>query len=155
MSLLRNFGHTSPITFEGAGINGKNSEFHAAMGLCNLNFINNILSKRKEQSLFYKEQLKGLNVSTQKINEDAVFNYSYYPVIIQSEELLLKTMDALQKHQVFPRRYFNPSLSDLEYVEKQSCPIAEGIAKRALCLPLYFTLSKEEQDLVCSIMLRV
>ena len=155
MSLLRNFGHTTPATFDGVGINGKNSEFHAAMGLCNLNFIQDILDKRKEQSVLYKEQLKGLNAATQLINKHAVFNYSYYPVIMQSEELLLKTVEVLQQYQIYPRRYFYPSLSNLDYVEKQSCPVSESTAKRALCLPLYFTLSKEEQDMVCRLLLRV
>jgi dTDP-4-amino-4,6-dideoxygalactose transaminase len=155
MSLLRNFGHTSPVTFDGIGINGKNSEFHAAMGLCNLSYINDIMAKRKEQSLVYADKLKGFNAARQLINKNAVFNYSYYPVIMQSEEQLLKTIEALQNHQVFPRRYFYPSLSTLPYVDPQSCPVSESTAKRALCLPLYFTLSKEEQDMICRIILRV
>jgi dTDP-4-amino-4,6-dideoxygalactose transaminase len=155
MSLLRNFGHTTPVTFDGVGVNGKNSEFHAAMGLCNLNFIHDILAKRKEQSILYKENLKGLNAVTQQINKNAVFNYAYYPVIMESEEMLLKTIETLQHYQIIPRRYFYPSLSTLDYVEKQSCPVAESIAIRALCLPLYFNLSKEEQDMICRLMLRV
>jgi dTDP-4-amino-4,6-dideoxygalactose transaminase len=155
MSLLRNFGHTTPVTFDGVGVNGKNSEFHAAMGLCNLNFIHDILAKRKEQSILYKENLKGLNAVTQQINKNAVFNYAYYPVIMESEEMLLKTIETLQHYQIIPRRYFYPSLSTLDYVEKQSCPVAESISIRALCLPLYFNLSKEEQDMICRLMLRV
>ena len=155
MSLLRNFGHTTPSTFDGIGINGKNSEFHAAMGLCNLNYINNILSKRKEQCLFYNQRLISLKGVWQSINKQAVFNYSYYPVIMETEEILLKTIEKLQYHQVIPRRYFYPSLSNLDYVETQSCPVAESIAKRALCLPLYFTLSKEEQDMICSVILQI
>ena len=33
IAYMRNFGHTSPTDFWGLGINGKNSELHAAMGL--------------------------------------------------------------------------------------------------------------------------
>jgi len=51
---MRNFGHAGPGNFEGMGINGKNSEFHAAMGLCNLKYINNILERRKVQWLAYE-----------------------------------------------------------------------------------------------------
>ena len=155
MSLLRNFGHTSPTTFEGIGINGKNSEFHAAMGLCNLNYLQAILAKRKEQSLYYNEKLQHLNAARQAINKQAVYNYAYYPVIMQNEKILLETIDIMQQHKIIPRRYFCPSLSNLSYLEKQVCLVSESIAERALCLPLYHTLSREEQDMVCRIMLRV
>ena len=154
MSLLRNFGHTSPVTFDGIGINGKNSEFHAAMGLCNLIFLPEIFAKRKEQSLLYAEQLNVLKATTQMIQGNVAFNYAYFPIIMQSEEVLITTMEKLQQQRVFPRRYFYPSLSDLAYVKKQSCPVAESIAKRALCLPLYATLSREEQDMICNIILQ-
>src|SRR5690606_27065948 len=39
MSFIRNFGHNGPSDFKELGLNGKNSEFHAAMGLCNLNYV--------------------------------------------------------------------------------------------------------------------
>ncbi len=155
MSLLRNFGHTSPISFEGIGINGKNSELHAAVGLCNFKYLAEILNKRKEQSNYYHSQLKSLKCSWQTLHSKAVYNYSYFPVILESEEILIKTLEQLQYNQVIARRYFFPSLSTLSYVKKQICPISESIAKRAICLPLYHTLSKEEQDLIIRILLRV
>lgn len=155
MSLLRNFGHTSPVSFEGAGINGKNSELHAAMGLSVFKYLKEIFAKRKEQSLYYKQQLKGLRRTPQQIHPDCEYNYSYFPLIMESEGMLKKALEQLQNHQVVARRYFFPSLTALEYVKKQSCPVAENIAGRALCLPLYYTLSKEEQDMVCRVLLRV
>jgi dTDP-4-amino-4,6-dideoxygalactose transaminase len=36
MAYLRNFGHDGPERIRRLGINGKNSELHAAMGLVNL-----------------------------------------------------------------------------------------------------------------------
>jgi len=155
MSLLRNFGHTSPVSFDGIGINGKNSELHAAMGLCNLKYIPGILDKRKEQSLYYHTRLKGLKCVWQSLHPDCSYNYSYYPVILESEEILLRTLEQLQYNQVIARRYFFPSLSTLAYVKNQPCPVSEDLAKKALCLPLYHTLAKEEQDMICRIILRV
>ena len=155
MLLLRNFGHSSPISFEGVGINGKNSELHAAMGLCMLEYISGISSKRKAQSLYYQTQLKKLKYLKQAIHPQCEYNYAYYPVVFETEEALQKTIAALQDNRIFPRRYFYPSLSMLDYVKMQSCPVSESIAARALCLPLYHSLSKEEQDLVISILLKV
>src|SRR5690606_39088275 len=60
MAYIRNFGISGHDSFAELGLNGKNSEFHAAMGLTNLNYIENIHSKRKELSGHYDEQLKNL-----------------------------------------------------------------------------------------------
>lgn len=155
MSLLRNFGHTTPVSFDGIGINGKNSELHAAMGLCNLKYLDLIFSKRKEQTQYYHTKLKRLDCTWQALHPDCAYNYSYYPVILDSEETLLATMEQLQQNGVTARRYFFPSLSSLQYVQKQNCPVSESIAARALCLPLYHSLGKKEQDLVCNVILQV
>lgn len=154
-SLLRNFGHTSPISFEGAGINAKSSEVHAAMGLCMLKYIPSILERRKKQWLYYYEKLKGLKCKFLSINPDAEFNYAYFPVIFQKEQELLKSIEALNNQYVYPRRYFYPSLSTLDYVDKSHCPIAEEIASKVICLPLYHDLTQEEQDMICRVLLRV
>ncbi len=155
MSLFRNFGHTTPVTFEGAGINAKNSEFHAAMGLCNLKYIDAIIAKRKEQWLHYADLLKGLNGQLISITPGSEFNYSYFPVIFPSESFLLKCIEALNLQYVYPRRYFYPSLNTLGYVEYKSCPVSESAAQRVLCLPLYHDLRPEEQRMITRILLRV
>src|SRR5699024_7261645 len=74
---MRNFGHAGPGHFEGVGINGKNSEFHAAMGLTNLDYVNKILDRRKEQCAIYDALLDGLPVSSQQLQAHTEFNYAY------------------------------------------------------------------------------
>lgn len=154
MALLRNFGHTSPVDFEGVGINGKNSELHAAMGLCNLNYIKEILEKRKKLSAHYDAKLRGLCKETQNISSNSVYNFAYYPVVLRDEEVLLRSIQELNFHQIYPRRYFFPSLNKLDYVKRQLMPHSESISKRIICLPLYHTLAVEEQDMICRILLR-
>jgi dTDP-4-amino-4,6-dideoxygalactose transaminase len=65
-----------------------------------------------------------------------------------------KSKEALEEREVSPRRYFHPPLSDLGYVPEGDTPISEDVASRILCLPLYDTLTKEEQRLVARILLR-
>jgi dTDP-4-amino-4,6-dideoxygalactose transaminase len=155
MSLLRNFGHTSAVSFEGIGINGKNSELHAAVGLCNMKYLPEILERRKKQSQYYDAQLQQLLAQHQNIHAAAVYNYAYYPVVLASEQMVLKTLEAFKAHDIITRRYYYPSLSTLDYVKKQTCPVSENIAERVLCLPLYHNLSVEEQQLVCNVLLEV
>jgi len=149
MAMMRNFGHTSLTEFGGVGINGKNSEVHAAMGLCNLKHIQRILDVRRRLCERYTSHLEDLPVTFQEIAPDTQYNYAYFPVIFESETLLLKVLEQLNLNNVYPRRYFYPSLSELPYVNGQSAPIAEQISRRVLCLPLYHTLSDEEVDMIC------
>ena len=80
-----------------------------------------------------------------KINlrEDTEWNYAYYPVIFNSEEVLLKVVEELNKNEIFPRRYFSPSLNMLPYVDYIACEESESVSKRVLCLPLFVELSFE------------
>lgn len=149
MAMMRNFGHSSATEFGDVGINGKNSEFHAAMGLCNLKYIEEILATRRRLSERYISNLDGLPVRFQQILPHTDYNYAYFPVILESEATLLKLLEQLNLNSIFPRRYFYPSLSELPYVHEQSAPIAEDISRRVLCLPLYHTLSVEEVDMIC------
>ena len=56
LMLYRQFGHVGEDHFS-MGINGKNSEFHAAMGLCIFPEIESIIKKRKEKSDLYDSVL--------------------------------------------------------------------------------------------------
>lgn len=154
MALMRNFGYSGVDTFSEIGTNAKNSEFHAAMGLCNLKHIDQILSKRKELSQHYEMRLNKIEAQFQVIQADTEFNYAYYPVIFRSEEVMLDCMKQLELVQVYCRRYFYPSLSALPYIAKVNMPICDSISKRIMCLPLYHTLTSADQDLVVRIILR-
>jgi len=154
MSLLRNFGHSGNEQFEEPGINGKNSEFHAAMGLVNLKKTDQVLASRKRQSLHYDQVTATVRVTRPEIHKDSEWNYSYYPVIFESEEQLKKAVAMLNSHWIYPRRYFYPSLSNLPYLEHQPCPISEDISKRVLCLPMYHTLRQEDIEYIGRLLLR-
>lgn len=155
MAYMRNFGHDGPEKFFGLGINGKNSEFHAAMGLVNLNYIDEILRNRKELSFYYTKKLEGLNKTSPILLDGSQFNFAYYPIVLPTEEILEKMVKVLNDNWVYPRRYFYPSLHHLNYVGGHELPISESVSKRVLCLPLYQTLSFEEIDFISRLMLRV
>ncbi len=155
MSYMRNFGHDGPERFAEVGINGKNSEFHAAMGLVNLTHIDSILHARKTQSLHYDKALRNLDFQKPAITPGADFNYAYYAVVLPSEDITVKMIDELNRNWIYPRRYFYPSLDELPYLNKVDLPVTRSIVSRVLCLPLYYTLSFEEIDFVARLMLRI
>lgn len=156
LAFIRNFGISGFDSFSELGLNGKNSEFHAAMGLVNLKYLAKIQSKRKALAELYDQKLKGLKHSKPLWHSQANYNHCYYPIILESEELLLKLKEQMDKQEIFTRRYFYPSLaSALPYLPKLQLPITEDIAKRVLCLPFYYDLTFEEVELIARVMLRI
>ena len=144
LSYSHNFGHKGPIEFQGLGINAKISELQSAMGLAVFNHIDTIFEERKKVVDFYTANLNFTTISTLKIRENTKWNYSYYPVIFDTEKQLLQAIQLLNTENIFPRRYFYPSLNTLNYVTSKSMPISEDISSRILCLPLYVGLSQNE-----------
>lgn len=149
ISYMRNFGHNGQESFWGLGINGKNSEFHAAMGLCNLNHLEEIEAAREKVCAWYDEFLKGSSVARPLLPEGTEYNYAYYPVLFPSQSLLIQAKNEMNNHEIFPRRYFYPSLNKLPYVMKSWAPIASDMSKRILCLPLYPELEKQDIMQTC------
>ena len=146
-----NFGHDGPENYHGLGLNAKMSELQAAMGLSVLPYIEDIFDERKRVCNYYDTHLDFSKLKKLKIRPQTKWNYAYYPVIFESETKLLATMERLAEKDVYPRRYFYPSLEDLPYVQSKQCPVAEDTAKRVLCLPLYTTLEKNDLETIVSL----
>ena len=142
---LINFGIKNAEEIPHLGTNAKMNEFEAAMGLCMLDEMEDLQVRRKEVYERYLGALEG-RVQIQRQNANATQNYSYFPIVLESEEQLQGLQKVLNKQGVFPRRYFYPSLDTLSYIEpKQHMPISRDISKRILCLPMYPELEEAVQ----------
>lgn len=150
---IRFFGFENHADIVEDGTNGKMTEVHAAVGIANLKYLDSALADRKKKYAMYKDALsKDSTLTFQKINEGC--NYSYFPVIFKDEETLLKVQAKLNKNQIFPRRYFWPSVNTFtKLVPYVPMPISEDIASRILCLPLYYTLSEKDMQRIINIIL--
>lgn len=153
ISYMRNFGHKGQEEFWGLGINGKNSEFHAAMGLCIYPYIDKIIANRKLLCNAYDKFFAENNIIIKRpvLPKNTQYNYAYYAVVFESEDELLSVKNVLGKEDIYPRRYFYPSLSQLNYVSAGHTPIANEISKKILCLPLYYALSVDDIFRITSI----
>lgn len=142
LMLYRQFGHVYDNYFS-VGINGKNSEFHAAMGLSILPKIQDIISERRYICQQYDAAFSTI-LKKPHMKKGLDYNYGYYPIVLKSEKQLLQVVENLKVKNIHGRRYFFPSLNELPYLQKQSCPISEDISRRVFCLPLYFGLNEDE-----------
>ncbi len=147
------FGHVNDDYFQ-IGINGKNSEFHAIMGLCVLPDMSELIRERREICELYTSRLSiRAELSFPHSSLEYDYNYAYYPVILKSEKLLLEVRESLRQNGVNPRRYFYPSLNRLPFVDGPRCPISEDISERILCLPLFNGLESRQVNRICDIII--
>jgi dTDP-4-amino-4,6-dideoxygalactose transaminase len=153
VGFMRNFGHNGPERFHGVGINGKNSEFHAAMGVLNLKYIDRILASRKAQCAIYDHLLKDHRSTRQQSTPGASVNHSYYALLFESQESMMSAKDSLEQNGVMPRRYFYPSLNKLDYVQGQAL-VSEDVSERILCLPLFHAMKESDQIKVADLVLK-
>lgn len=148
---IKSFGHLGDEYFM-LGVNGKNSEFHAAMGLCVLPHVDEIIQKRKRVCEVYSSELGDTNIIFTNNPKNYRHNYAYFPVLFRNEEQLQAVKKMLNMNGVNPRRYFYPSLNTLPFLEKkQPCPVSEDISSRVMCLPLYDSLQEDDVKRICGL----
>jgi dTDP-4-amino-4,6-dideoxygalactose transaminase len=146
-----NFGHNGALTFHGLGVNGKISELQTAMGLAVFPYLPMIISERKKVVDFYDANLDFSKLKSIKIRENTEWNYSYYPILFESEARLLEVQQQLNDANIQPRRYFYPSLNTIEYCKGPVMPISENVASRVMCLPLYVGLEAADLKRIAAI----
>lgn len=150
VELVKRFGHEGDEHLM-LGTNAKASEFQAAMGLVNLTYVQQNIAERGRLTALYDELL-GDVIERPSLRAGSEHNYAYYPVLFKSEAELKTKLAQLAEHEIFPRRYFYPSLNTLPYLERtQACPISEDIAQRIVCLPLYVGLEDETINKICEV----
>jgi dTDP-4-amino-4,6-dideoxygalactose transaminase len=153
--LFRQFGHVDDDYF-GEGINAKNSELHAALGLAVLPSVNWQLEKRKMIHQQYVARLCRWKLLMPVSREGTEWNFCYFPVVFETEDYAIRVKEKLTAEQIFPRRYFYPSLNELPFLKSwQSCPVSESFSRRVLCLPQYAALEENIVDKICQIVNKV
>jgi dTDP-4-amino-4,6-dideoxygalactose transaminase len=150
---LRNFGFNQKVEIVDVGINAKMNEFQAAMGLLNLEIVDEEIEKRKRVFEKYRELL-GDVVDYQKLSERLTkYNYIYMPVLFADEKTRDNVFEELRVNGYNTRKYFYPSLNSI--FSRQSCPNSESVSSRILHLPLYGDLEDEHIENVCNIIKRI
>jgi dTDP-4-amino-4,6-dideoxygalactose transaminase len=153
----RNFGFLDSEDVQAVGLNGKMSEFQAAMGLCNLRHLSEYIASRKIAYGRYVERLDGIEgIRINKIPVNVKPNYAYFPIVLNGfrcgrEEVL----DRLAKEGIGARRYFYPLMNsgNVWNGNADDTPIAKHISEHVLTLPLFEGLSIADVDRICDIIL--
>lgn len=159
---LKNFGIRGPEKVDAVGANAKLNEFCAAMGICNLRHMNELIKKRKQVVYRYMDRLNGIDgIQLNPIQKDVQANYAYFPVIFEEKEFGASRNEVFEKlwrNGVRARKYFYPLTSMFECFHNKydvsTTPVALHLCKRVLTLPLYPELELDEVDRICQIILQ-
>ncbi|ARN73881.1 DegT/DnrJ/EryC1/StrS family aminotransferase [Oceanicoccus sagamiensis] len=157
---LKNFGIVDESTVVAPGINGKMSEINSAFGLMQLKYIDDAIAQRKHISLTYREALEPV-VGIRCVGpfDDQKSNGAYFPILVDPDFPLTRDelYEKLKSNNINPRRYFYPLISDfpmyrgLPSAQKGNLMVAESVAERVLCLPLYPSLSLADVNRVVEV----
>lgn len=158
---LKNFGIRGPECVDGVGANAKMNEFCAAMGLCNLRYIDEQIAQRRVIVKRYISKLEGIKgISFSAKQKDVESNYSYFPIVIDEKGFgssRNEVYNKLVENDVYARKYFYPLTNEFECFhgkyDSSLTPVALHISKRVLTLPLYVGLSLEDVDRICDIII--
>ena len=151
---LKNFGFVDEVTVVAPGINGKMSEFNAALGLLQLQGFKDAVRKRREIDNRYRTELAGVpGLRCVALQTEVSYNHAYFPVLVNKEFPLSRDglYHRLREHNVYPRRYFYPLISDFSMyrgmpsARHDNLSVAVSASNRILCLPIYADLLVEDQ----------
>ncbi len=161
---LKNFGFVDETTVVAAGINGKMSEINAAFGLLQLQHMPQIMQRRAEIDMFYREKLQVIkSIHCLPQAGQTVANHSYFPILVEPDYPLSRDAlyQKLKDHNIFARRYFYPLITDfpmyrgIPSAQRDLLPVATAAAQKVLCLPIYPNLTSQDQYRIIELIMEV
>lgn len=142
---IKNFGFRDEITVDKIGINGKMSEFNAALGLLQLKQISLDIKKRKKIDEIYRKELKNIpSINFLTYTNMKEGNYSYFPIFVEDTYKLTRDQlyYKLKDNGIHGRRYFYPLVTDFHmYKNNADLTCAKKISEKVICLPIYSDLN--------------
>jgi dTDP-4-amino-4,6-dideoxygalactose transaminase len=154
---LKNFGHAGEVNVVAPGINGKMSEFNAALGLLQLKHVGDAIAKRRNIDAWYRSLLVGVNgIRCFGAAGDPFANYAYFPIMVEAGYPLSRDelYERLKTKNIHPRRYFYPLISEfpmyrgLPSARRDNLPVAADGASKILCLPIYPALQEAQVEMI-------
>jgi dTDP-4-amino-4,6-dideoxygalactose transaminase len=118
------------------GFNGKMSEFHAAVGIAQLNRFRDVVRRRQAFAAVYRGRLARYPevVCPQDMSSAP---WQFFPILLPSVTAAERFIETAAAAGVEIRRYYRPSLSRWPETRCfEACPVAEDLADRMCVLPV-------------------
>ena len=163
LGMFKNFGINGKESVEVVGLNAKMNEFQAAMGLCNLKYIDDQIKKRQIIVNRYRELLSEIDgISYLEDMEGVRHNYSYFPIIINETIARInrdELCEKMQEYNIFTRKYFYPLITDFDCYKGKyndsNISNAKYVSENILTLPIYGELKIEDVDNIVEVIRKI
>lgn len=152
-----NYGFEGPEITHCVGGNAKMSEFHAAMGICNLKYVERELQQRKHLANLYRELLeKNEELEIPAEPENYRLNNSYFPLVFRGgKQVRDRVYQILAEQGYFGRKYFYPLTCEQtcirDHYPTAHLTVARRISDSILCLPIFGELQQDHVRKICGI----
>lgn len=135
------------------GYNYRMTNICAAIGLAQLENINDVINKKREIALWYKNELKSLPlVFHDELNEKFFSTYWMISVLAENQETRNKLRLHLSQNGIETRPAFNPvHLMPMYKKDNMHYPVAVELGKRGINLPSYPELNHNDIKFICNI----
>lgn len=134
------------------GLNYRMTELQAALGTSQLKRIDSFVKERHLLAKRYDDELKGLPVITPHQSNSGYSAFHLYPILVEDTSLRKPLFDFLRSKNIGVNVHYIPVHTQPYYKELGhkvgDYPQAESYYSRAISIPMYSTLMKEEQDYV-------
>jgi dTDP-4-amino-4,6-dideoxygalactose transaminase len=161
---LKNFGYVDEVTVVSPGINGKMSEFNAALGVLQLRHFEEVRVRRQVIDSVYRDGLSGVKgISLLRGGLDTSPNHAYFAIMVEDDFASSRDelYEELKNSNIFARRYFFPLISEfpmyrsLPSANRNNLAVAHDVSRKILCLPIYPDLQSNEQERVISAIMNI
>jgi dTDP-4-amino-4,6-dideoxygalactose transaminase len=161
---LKNFGFASEVEVVMPGTNAKMNEMQALMGSMMLGYLDELIEKRRQITIVYREKLKdvpGIYLRPE-LSNDVRYNYAYVPVEVNGNEFGMsrdQLYEKLKEYNIYTRRYFYPLVSNFACYKnvavKDPLTVARKVGERILTLPIYYDLALGDVQRICDIIIAI
>ncbi len=126
------------------GFKYKMSNIEAALGCAQLERIEELIARKREIFLAYKDGFAGIPAFMNSEPEGCRNGYWMPTLVFEEKRLKDRALERLKERNVDARVFFHP-LSDQGHFEiRYSTPVSHDISSRALNLPAYHDLTSED-----------
>jgi len=135
------------------GFNYRLTDFQCALGISQLNKLEDFIKRRREIAKKYSEAFeKNKNIEILKEKNDVLSSYHLFVIKLKNKEIRLKLFNYLKENNIYCQVhylpvYLHPYYQKLGY-EKGMYPMTENFYGRIISIPIFYDLKKYEQQKV-------
>ena len=164
IDLGRNYGADDDYNCNYLGLNGKMSEFHAAIAIESISLLSDSVRARNEVVSLYKKRLSEIpGISFQYVPDEHVSTYKDFAIIIDRELFGMERdelINNLQQEDIYPKKYFSPPLHRMSFYKNidhkaDGLENTDKVASNIICLPIFSHMRSDTIEKICFTIYRI